>query len=99
MESSFVHLNESELPAFIARSVLSLDDFLDSDISMPPCFVYCQFERRELCYSHLRRLSASGVSYVKFSDGAVFHKEFGRFSDKLIIPKPVGSLRKFGVFG
>lgn len=99
MESSFVHLNESELPAFIARSVLSLDDFLDSDISTSPCFVYCQFEREELCYSHLRRLSSSGVSHVKFSDGAVFYKEHGRFCDTLIMPKPVGSLRTSGVFG
>lgn len=98
MESSFVHLNEKELPAFIARSVLSLDDFLDSDISTSPCFVYCQFERDRLCHSHLRRLSSSGVSYVKFSDGTVFHKEFGRFPDKLIISKYIGSVRMSGFF-
>ncbi len=99
MESSFVHLNEKGLPAFIARSVLSLDDFLDSDISTSPCFVYCQFERDRLCYSHLRRLSSSGVNYVKFADGAVFHKELGRFPDKLIISKPIGSVRMSGFFG
>ncbi|WP_217557630.1 hypothetical protein [Vibrio metschnikovii] len=99
MASSFIHLNESELPAFIARSVSSFEDFLDSDISNPSCFVYCQFEREQLCYSHLRRLSASGVSYVKFFDGEVFHKEFGRFPDKLIISKPIGSVRMSGFFG
>lgn len=61
-------------PSFIARSICSLEDFINSDVSREPCVVYCQFTGSNEMVMELIKYSSRSVMELRLQSGLVYKR-------------------------
>lgn len=75
-------MHKARRPTFIARSMASLEDFLDSDFSFSACHVHCQFADDMLDGGALSKMSRRGVERVNFLGGQYFVRQESGWVDR-----------------